>query len=72
MASLLGQVFLVTGANAGLGLEVVRGLIRSEATVVLACRSLDRARDAVKNVEKDMRPGKGELVSNEHWLLASA
>ena len=41
--SLEGRVALVTGANSGLGLESVRALAASGATVILACRSSHRA-----------------------------
>lgn len=44
--SLAGKVALVTGANSGIGLEACRELARRGATVVLACRSVDRGRAA--------------------------
>ena len=46
--SLEGRIALVTGANSGLGLESVRALAKRGATVILACRSAQRA-DATKN-----------------------
>ena len=45
--SLEGRIALVTGANSGLGLESVRALAKRGATVILACRSAQRA-DATK------------------------
>ena len=45
--SLEGRIALVTGANSGLGLESVRALAQRGATVILACRSAQRA-DATK------------------------
>ena len=41
-----GRVALVTGANSGLGLETARALVTRGATVILACRSLERAEAA--------------------------
>jgi NAD(P)-dependent dehydrogenase (short-subunit alcohol dehydrogenase family) len=38
-----GKVMVVTGANAGIGKETARQLYWSGATVILACRSLERA-----------------------------
>lgn len=47
---LSGKVAVVTGANAGLGLEVTKGLAGAGATVVMACRNLDKAEAAAAQV----------------------
>ncbi|MFM7652038.1 MAG: oxidoreductase [Vulcanococcus sp.] len=41
-----GRLALVTGANSGLGLETARALAARGTTVLLACRSLERAEAA--------------------------
>lgn len=44
------KVFMVTGANAGIGKEITRYLAKKGATVYMVCRSLERggaARDAI-------------------------
>jgi len=41
-----GTVAVVTGANAGIGYQTALWLARAGATVVMACRSLERARKA--------------------------
>lgn len=43
---LTGKVYIVTGANTGIGFETAKALIQQGATVVLACRSQDRANEA--------------------------
>lgn len=43
---LAGQVWVVTGANVGIGFETALQLARQNATVVLGCRNASRARDA--------------------------
>lgn len=43
-----GKIFIVTGANAGLGFETALGLAQKNATVILACRS-----EAKANAAKD-------------------
>lgn len=43
---LKGAVAIVTGANAGIGLSVSTELARRGATVIMACRSLDKAHAA--------------------------
>ena len=46
-----GRLALVTGANSGLGLETARALAAQGATVLLACRSLERAEAAQQSLE---------------------
>lgn len=45
-----GKVFLVTGANSGVGFELVKLLYPTGATIYLTSRSEDRARDAVRKI----------------------
>jgi NAD(P)-dependent dehydrogenase (short-subunit alcohol dehydrogenase family) len=54
-----GRVALVTGANAGLGLEIARGLARAGSDVVLACRNVDKANRAVEEIRAS--GGTGDL-----------
>ena len=46
MSDLTGKTVLVTGANTGIGYETALACFRAGAHVVLACRSLDNARQA--------------------------
>ncbi|RYG96856.1 SDR family NAD(P)-dependent oxidoreductase [archaeon] len=43
---LTGKVYIVTGANTGIGYETAKHLVRMNGTVVMACRSADRAQEA--------------------------
>jgi protochlorophyllide reductase len=54
-----GRLALVTGANSGLGLETARALAARGATVLLACRSLERAEAARQRLlaESQAEPG---------------
>lgn len=48
-----GRMVIVTGANTGIGFETARELARKGAHVTLACRSLDKGREAVKRILAD-------------------
>ncbi len=50
---LSGKTFVVTGANTGLGLEATRVLASRGGEVVMACRSLERGRDAAEEVRDE-------------------
>ena len=47
-----GKVFVITGGNSGVGLEAARMLGRRCATVVLLCRSLPRANEAIEDLRR--------------------
>ncbi|MEM1055863.1 MAG: oxidoreductase [Bacteroidota bacterium] len=51
-----GRTAVVTGANSGIGRETARGLAGLGATVILACRSLDRAEEAAMDIRSSV-PG---------------
>ena len=62
--SLEGKVFLVTGASSGLGKETVRRLVRRDATVIMASRSLGGIHLAIKDISSKKDMGiKAELVT---------
>ena len=47
-----GQVVIITGANTGIGLETARALAHCGATLVLACRSLQRTQPILTELQK--------------------
>jgi len=47
------RIALVTGANAGIGLETVRGLARAGMRVVMVCRSPERGEQALTEIRED-------------------
>jgi dehydrogenase/reductase SDR family member 12 len=55
--SLSGKVFMVTGANGGIGYEISSYLAKKQATVYLICRSLERGEKArEKIIEESNNP----------------
>ena len=50
-----GRVFVVTGANTGLGYETARVLAQQGARVVLACRRPDAGEEAARRI-RALRP----------------
>ncbi|RLM75813.1 oxidoreductase [Halorubrum sp. Atlit-26R] len=53
MPRLDGKTVVVTGANSGLGFEGTRAFAARGATVVMACRSVERAEDAADEIRAD-------------------
>lgn len=71
MPSLEGQLWVVTGANSGLGLETVKGLAQKGAQVVMACRDPQRATAAADEVRRVAPHAKLELESLDLASLKS-
>ncbi|KAF9021999.1 NAD(P)-binding protein [Hymenopellis radicata] len=49
---LSGKVVIVTGGNSGIGFETVRALLQHNAKVYVACRSREKATDAIKELKE--------------------
>ncbi len=66
-----GRIFLVTGANTGLGFQTARVLARRRAHVVLACRDLQRGQRAIEAIRLETPGAQVELVALDLADLAS-
>ncbi len=55
-----GRTAIVTGANSGIGLETAAELAAKGATVIMACRSLDKAERAAASIRA--RQPAGEII----------
>ena len=56
------RVFLITGANSGLGYETSKFLLKKGGTVIMCCRDLKKGERAKKELSKLNFPGNIELV----------
>jgi retinol dehydrogenase 12 len=61
-ADLHGKVYIVTGANSGMGKDLARVLYAKKAKVYLACRSEEKATKAIADIKKAVPKSTGELV----------
>jgi len=59
-SNLQGQVFLVTGANSGIGKETVKELAKRRATIIMACRDIQNAKNVIAEIRSKISTG--ELV----------
>jgi NAD(P)-dependent dehydrogenase (short-subunit alcohol dehydrogenase family) len=66
-----GRVAVVTGANGGLGFETTRALAAKGATVVMAARNLDKAKEAERSILEDSPDAKLDVRSFDLASLAS-
>jgi len=59
---LSGKVFIVTGANSGIGFEAAKEFARKVAKIILACRSLDKGDEALEKIQKEISNAPVELM----------
>lgn len=71
MPSQAGRVAIVTGANSGLGLETSIALATAGATVILACRNLSKAADALAHLRERVPRADASLMTLDLASLAS-
>jgi NAD(P)-dependent dehydrogenase (short-subunit alcohol dehydrogenase family) len=61
MPRLDGKTVVVTGANSGLGSEGTLAFAEKGATVVMACRSVDRAERAADEIRRESAVGRSDV-----------
>ena len=57
-----GKVYMVTGANSGMGLGLARVLYTRNAKVYVACRSEEKGKQTIAQIKKVVPKSTGELV----------
>ena len=56
------KLCVITGANAGIGFETAKSLCAKGATVILVCRSQEKAEKAVSTIKKDVPEAKTDYA----------
>ena len=59
---LTGKIIIITGANNGIGFENSKQFARKNATVIMACRNLEKGQKALNTVKKKVPSAKVELM----------
>jgi NAD(P)-dependent dehydrogenase (short-subunit alcohol dehydrogenase family) len=68
---LSGKVIIVTGANSGLGFEAAKEFARNGAETILACRTIEKGRDALDRIKNEIPDAKLEARELELGSLKS-
>ena len=71
ISSQQGKMAIVTGANTGLGFETALGLAKVDATVILACRNLEKAEAAKAEILAQVPDAKLEVMQLDLGSLSS-
>lgn len=56
------KICVITGANAGIGYETAKELCAKSATVILVCRSEEKAKKAVSDIKQEIPHAKAHFV----------
>lgn len=62
ISDLSGKLYIVTGANSGLGLEATKELLMHNATVIMACRNLEKSQKEVDEIKQTIQSGEPILM----------
>jgi NAD(P)-dependent dehydrogenase (short-subunit alcohol dehydrogenase family) len=65
------KIAIVTGANSGLGFETAKALAKKGFLVIMACRNLKKAQDAVNEIQKKVKSAKLEIIKIDTSSLKS-
>lgn len=58
-----GKVALITGGNTGLGFKTALELARKGASVIIACRSIEKGQDAIHRIRDEVPDAQAKVLS---------
>ena len=61
------KIVLITGANSGIGKETTRALAKKGATIIMACRNLEKAEPVCEVIRAESKRGD---IDKELWQLS--
>ncbi|MEM7126999.1 MAG: oxidoreductase [Chloroflexota bacterium] len=68
---LTDKVMIVTGANSGIGLETAREVACKGAQTILACRSMEKAQEALTDIQQSTPAAQVEIIQLDLGSLKS-
>lgn len=68
---LTGKVIIITGANSGIGYEAALALARKGGRTILACRSVEKAQAALRQIQEHVPNALAEIMPLDLASLAS-
>ena len=71
ISNLTGKVIIVTGANSGIGYEAALEFARKGGRTILACRSMDKARAALSQIQAQVPNAPAEIMQLDLTSQAS-
>lgn len=57
-----GKTVIVTGANSGIGKATAAGIVKLQGRVIMACRDLDKAEEAARDIQQGTGAGSTQLA----------
>ena len=66
-----GKIAIITGANSGLGYESTLALAKKNATIIMACRSIDKAQSALDAIKQQVSGADAHIMTLDLGDLSS-
>jgi len=66
------KIVLITGANSGIGKGTIRALAKKGATIIMACRHLEKARPVCEMIQTESNNPNIKMMKLYHASLKSA